>query len=153
MTDLIWKRPIASPAELTTQNVNTLVGHLGIEFVQIGDNWIEARMPVDHRTVQPMGIVHGGASVALAETIGSVASNLCLGPEQAAVGLDINANHLRPATSGWVYGRCHPIHLGRSTHVWHIELKNEQGQLTCVSRLTMAIISRPPDQVRKPPAT
>ncbi|NLD69866.1 MAG: hotdog fold thioesterase [Limnobacter sp.] len=150
MSTPIWKKNL-SCEELNRTQAGTLGGHIGIEFIEIGDDHIRARMPVDERTFQPMGILHGGASVVLAETIGSVASFLCIeGTAKAAVGLEVNANHLRPATGGWVYGRCTPIHVGRTTHVWQIELSDEQGRRTCVSRLTMAVIDRPP-QWRRPP--
>lgn len=147
----LWKKT-ASCEDINRTHAQTLCGRIGIEFVEIGEDFLRARMPVDHRTVQPMGIVHGGASVALAETLGSVASWLCLDDSKAAVGLEINANHLRPATKGWVYGRCTPIHVGRTTHVWQIELTDEDGRRTCVSRLTMAVIDRRPEQVRVKPA-
>lgn len=139
----LWKRT-PDVAFLNRIHENTLCASLGIEFLAIGDDWLKARMPVDRRTVQPMGIVHGGASVSLAETLGSVASWLCIADEQAAVGLEVNANHLRAVRSGWVYGECRAIHVGRSTHVWQIELSDDQGRRTCVSRLTTAIIARPP---------
>lgn len=139
----IWKKTL-SCEELTRSQAPTLAGHIGIEFTEIGDDFLRGRMPVDHRTVQPMGIVHGGASVALAETLGSIASWLCLEDPKLAVGLEINANHLRPASRGWVHGHCTPIHLGRSTHVWQIEITDEEGRRTCVSRLTMAVIEGPP---------
>lgn len=121
---------------------NTLNGHIGIEFVETGDDFLTARMPVDNRTRQPYGILHGGASVVLAETLGSIASAMCLeDPKtQKAVGLEINANHLKSVTEGWVYGTVTPIHVGRRTHVWDIKIRNEEGQLTCISRLTVAII-------------
>ncbi|MBX2951941.1 MAG: hotdog fold thioesterase [Leadbetterella sp.] len=121
---------------------NTLSDHLGIEFLEKGENYITARMPVDHRTRQPFGILHGGASVALAETLGSIASVFCLDDpaKQKAVGLEINANHLRPVTEGWVYGKVTPIHIGRRTHIWDIRITNEEEKLVCVSRLTVAIV-------------
>lgn len=111
--------------------------------MEVGDDYIIARMPVDHRTHQPFGLLHGGASVVLAETIGSLASYLTLPDptKQQAVGLDINANHIRGVKSGWVYGKATPIHIGRSTHIWEIKITNEAGKLVCISRLTMAIIS------------
>ena len=151
MTPSIWKRP-RNLDEVNAIEQSTLASHIGIEFTEVGPDYLCARIPVDQRTVQPMGILHGGASVALAETIGSVASNMAIPDTHSAVGLEINANHLRPAASGWVNGRCTPIHLGRSTHVWHIELRDDQGRLTCISRLTMAVIERSRDQVRTPPA-
>ena len=122
---------------------NSIVGHLGIEFLEATDEYVTARMPVDARTHQPFGILHGGASVVLAESLGSVASVLRL-PDpttQRAVGLEINANHIRSVSSGWVYGKCTPIHLGRTTHVWDIRITDEQDRLVCISRLTIAIIA------------
>ena len=121
---------------------NTLSDHLGIEFLEKGDNYLIARMPVDHRTKQPFGLLHGGASVALAETLGSIASVLCLDDpaKQKAVGLEINANHLRSVTEGWVYGKVTPIHIGRRTHIWDIKITNEEEKPVCVSRLTVAIV-------------
>ena len=139
MTQAIWKRPITLEA-LNHQNQETIVSHLGIEFIEVGHDHLIARMPADRRTHQPMGIVHGGASVTLAETLGSVGANLCLDPEFAAVGLDINANHLRPVRTGWVTGRARPVHLGRTTQVWQIDMHDDQGRPTCISRLTMAVI-------------
>ncbi|AQG79312.1 hotdog fold thioesterase [Spirosoma montaniterrae] len=121
----------------------SIVGHLGIEFIEAGEGYLIARMPVDHRTHQPFGILHGGASVVLAESLGSVASFLML-PDpttQRAVGLEINANHIRSVREGWVYGRCTPIHVGRSTHVWDIRITDEQNRPVCVSRLTIAVVN------------
>jgi len=122
---------------------NTISSHLGIEFIEIGADYIVAKMPVDHRTHQPFGILHGGASVVLAETLGSIASFLCLkDPDnQHAVGLEINANHLRSAKEGFVYGKVTPIHVGRTTHIWDIKITNEENKLVCISRLTVAIVS------------
>lgn len=122
---------------------DSIVKHLGIEFVEAGEGYLTARMPVDSRTHQPFGILHGGASVVLAESLGSVASFMMLDDptKQQAVGLEINANHLRPVRGGWVYGRCEPIHLGRTTHVWDVRITNEQDKLVCVSRLTVAIVA------------
>lgn len=121
---------------------NTLPGLIGIEFTELGDDFIIARMPVDSRTHQPFGILHGGASVVLAETIGSIASMLCLeNPElQKAVGLEINANHLRAVKTGWVYGKVTPIHVGAKTHVWDIKITNEENKPVCICRLTTMII-------------
>lgn len=122
---------------------NTLVEHLTIEFTEVGDDFITARMPVDHRTHQPHGLLHGGASVVLAETLGSVAANYCIDPEkQYAVGLEINANHLKGVRSGWVYGTSRPIHKGKTTQVWEIRITNEEGSLICISRITMAILEK-----------
>lgn len=118
----------------------TMATFLGIEFTELGPDLLRATMPVTERTCQPMRVLHGGASVVLAETLGSCAASLCLPPGQRAVGLDINANHLRAVTAGWVTGECRPVHVGRTTHVWQIELRDDAGRLTCVSRLTMAIL-------------
>ena len=122
---------------------NTISSHLGIEFIEIGADYIVAKMPVDQRTHQPFGILHGGASVVLAETLGSIASFLCLKDpdKQHAVGLEINANHLRSAREGFVYGKVTPIHVGRTTHIWDIKITNEENKLVCISRLTVAIVS------------
>ena len=135
----IWKKPV-SVEILTESHRQTAVPHLGIEFLEVGDDFIRARVPVDHRTHQPFGILHGGVSVVLAETLGSCGAAYSTPADQRAVGLDINANHIRSASSGWVTGVARPVHMGRSTHVWQIELADEQGRLTCVSRITMAIL-------------
>ena len=122
---------------------NTMVEHLGLEFVEIGENYLKARMPVDHRTRQPMGLLHGGASVALAETLGSVGAYLCIDPtKQQCVGLEINANHIRGVSSGWVYGTARSLHLGRTTHVWEIKINDEANKLVCVARITIAILDQ-----------
>jgi uncharacterized protein (TIGR00369 family) len=135
----IWKKPI-SVEHLAEVHVGTAVQHLGIEFLEVGDDYIRARVPVDTRTRQPYGILHGGVSVVLAETLGSCGAMYASGEDQRAFGLDINANHVRAAKSGWVTGVARPVHLGRSTQVWQIELTDEDGQLTCVSRITMAMM-------------
>jgi len=136
----IWKRPV-SVDSLTAIHVNTTVAHLGIEFLEVGDDFIRARAPVDSRTRQPMGILHGGISVLVAEMLGSVGA-ACASPlGYRAVGLEINANHLRSVAEGWVMGISRPVHIGRSTHVWQIDLSNEKGQPTCVSRITMMILA------------
>lgn len=137
----IWKQAFTLEG-LQQISQQTMVDHLGIEFSAYGDDYLEATMPVDHRTVQPARLLHGGASVALAETIGSVASYMCIENIEThmAVGVEINANHLRPATSGKVTGRVSPLRLGRKLHVWNIEIKDEQKQLICVSRLTIAVV-------------
>lgn len=130
-----------SPAALNEGSRGTLVEHLGIEILEVGSDLIRGRMPVDSRTHQPFGLLHGGASVALAETLGSMGASLYIDPEHAmAVGLEINANHLRAVTSGWVTGTARPIHIGRSTQVWDIRVEDERGRQTCISRLTMAIV-------------
>ena len=136
----IWKRPV-SVESLTEIHVGTTAEHLGIEFVEVGDDFVRARVPVDARPRQPISILHGGVSVLLAETLGSCGAACACAPGHRAVGLDINANHLRSATDGWITGVARPVHLGRTTHVWQIELTNDQGQLTCVSRITMAILA------------
>ena len=135
----IWKQPV-SVESLTRIHVDTTVAHLGIEFLEVGDDYIRARAPVDARTRQPYGILHGGISVVLAETLGSCGAASALPQGFRAVGLDINANHIRSVTSGWVIGTARPVHRGRSTQVWQIELTNEAGELTCVSRITMAVL-------------
>ncbi len=136
----IWTRPISCEI-LQGLHDGTAVQHLGIEFTEVGDDFIAARVPVDTRTKQPYGLLHGGVSVVLAETLGSCGAAYSCPEGHRAVGLDINANHLRSATSGWVTGTARPVHIGRTTHVWHIDMHNEAGELTCVSRLTMAILA------------
>lgn len=132
--------------EVTVEDLNarsggTLVSHLGIDYVAIGPESITARMPVDHRTVQPAGILHGGASVALAETLGSVAAFLCLDPRhKLPVGMEINANHVRPVRSGYVFGTASPIHIGNSTQLWEVRIHNEDEKLVCIARLTVAVV-------------
>ncbi len=117
--------------------------YLGIEWTELGENYLKATMPVDHRTKQPYGLLHGGASCVLAETIGSVASAMVIDPASfQCVGLEINANHVHSATDGFVTGVATPLHLGRSTHVWDIKIYNESTKLVCVSRLTVAIIKK-----------
>ncbi len=127
---------------LNSLGKNNLEEQLGIEYVELGEDFIVARMPVDHRTKQPFGILHGGASVVLAESLGSIASFLCLeNPEkQKAVGLEINANHLRPVSEGWVFGKVTNIHLGKKTHIWEIKISTSKNKLVCISRITMMII-------------
>nr|WP_282457051.1 hotdog fold thioesterase [Chitinophaga sedimenti] len=117
--------------------------HLGMEFTEIGPDYLRAMMPVDHRTVQPYGLLHGGASAALAETVGSVAAALVLNPEkQLAVGLEINANHIRGVREGYVHAIAKPLHLGGSTHVWEIKITDDHHKLVCVSRLTVAVLQK-----------
>lgn len=134
-----WKRPI-SVELLTLHNANSAVTHLGIEFLEVGDDFIRARVPVDERTRQPYGLLHGGVSVVLAETLGSCGAAFAAPEGHRTVGLDINANHLKGVSSGWVTGITRPVHIGRSTQVWAIELMNDAGELTCVSRITMAML-------------
>jgi len=128
-------------AALNARNAGNAVGHLGIVLTEQGEDFLRGTMPVDQRTLQPYGLLHGGASVLLAETLGSMAANLCLeDPAQGqAVGLEINANHLRAVTAGVVTGTARPLHVGRSTQVWDIRIEDEQGRLVCVSRLTLAM--------------
>ncbi|HYF70439.1 MAG TPA: hotdog fold thioesterase [Ohtaekwangia sp.] len=122
---------------------NTLAENLGIRFTRIGEDFIEATMPVDRRTHQPMGLLHGGASVALAETLGSVAATLCVDEnKQFCVGLEINANHLKGIREGEVIGVTRPIHIGKKTQVWEIRISNTQGELVCISRITMAVLDK-----------
>lgn len=129
--------------QLNQHGATTLMGALGIKFSRITETSLEATMPVDHRTHQPFGILHGGASVALAETLGSVGANLCIDSEEfRCVGLEINANHLSAVSSGFVTGVATPLHLGRTTHVWEIRVTSDQGKLVCISRLTMAILPK-----------
>ena len=121
----------------------TMLEHLDITIDEIGDDYMIASMPVDHRTIQRMGILHGGASVVLAESVGSIASNCCIVPAtEAAVGLQINANHIRPVRSGRVSGTARPLHLGRRTHVWRIALEDESGRKTCECTLTTSVVTR-----------
>jgi 1,4-dihydroxy-2-naphthoyl-CoA hydrolase len=129
-------------AALDAASDGNLQGHLGITFTGVGDDWLTARMPVDARTHQPFGRLHGGASVALAETVASVAANQCVDRAQfVAVGMEINANHLRPAYDGFVHATARPEALGRSTQVWSIRIKDDAGKLVCISRFTVAVIA------------
>lgn len=130
-------------AALADQARGTMIEHLGIEFLEVGDDYLKARMPVDARTHQPFGLLHGGASAALAETLGSAAANWCVDfSRQMCVGLDINANHVRAVRTGWVYGTARPLHLGASTQVWDIRLEDDRARLVCIARLTMAVLNR-----------
>ncbi|HET7930897.1 MAG TPA: hotdog fold thioesterase [Rhodanobacteraceae bacterium] len=135
----IWKQP-TDLATLNAWSARTLMQAIDIRITEVGDDYLKGTMPVDDRTRQPYGILHGGASVALAETLGSSAAMLCCEDGFAAVGLDINANHLRAVREGWVTGTARPFHIGRSTQVWEIRIENDGGELVCVSRLTMAVV-------------
>jgi 1,4-dihydroxy-2-naphthoyl-CoA hydrolase len=136
----LWKQP-ADLARLNAWSANTMMEALGIRITAVGDDWLAGSMPVDQRTHQPYGLLHGGASVALAETLGSTAAMLTLDPEkELAVGLDINANHIRGVRSGTVTGTAKALHIGRTTQVWEIRIENEEGALVCISRITMAVI-------------
>ncbi|WP_275556351.1 hotdog fold thioesterase [Mixta sp. Marseille-Q2659] len=134
----IWKRQ-TTLAEINARNAGCLVEHLGIHFTALHDDGLEARMPVDARTRQPFGLLHGGASVVLAETLGSMAGYLCTEGEEMLVGLEVNANHLRAVREGEVRGRCRPLHLGRTHQVWQIDIFDEQDRLCCSARLTTSV--------------
>lgn len=136
---MIWRRETTLEA-LNAMSAGNMVEHVGIVFTRLGDNELEATMPVDNRTRQPFGLLHGGASVVLAETLGSVAGYLCTEGEQKIVGLEVNANHLRSAREGNVRGVCKAVHVGRRHQVWQIEISDEQGRLCCTSRLTTAVV-------------
>jgi uncharacterized protein (TIGR00369 family) len=135
----IWKRTFTR-AELESHARNTMIEWLDIKIVEIGEDYVKASMPVDHRTHQPLGLLHGGASVVLAETVGSTAANLAIDEGYYALGLDINANHLRSARHGLVYAIARPIHIGRTTQVWDIRIGDEDEKPVCISRLTMAVL-------------
>ena len=140
---MIWYR-VYTVEELNGRPTNHLGALLGIEFTEIGEDFLSARMPVNERTHQPYGILHGGASVVLAETLGSVASSMVIDWDKyIGVGLEVNANHLRPVKSGYVTGICKPLHIGGKTHVWDIKIYNDKGKMNCISRLTVAIIPKP----------
>ncbi len=142
MSKPIWATAI-TVEEINRRCRDTLSDHLGIEFVEIGDEHLSARMPIDRRTIQPMGILHGGASCVLAETVGSAAANYCVDQKlKVCVGLDININHIRSVGIGNVLGIARPFHLGKTTQVWEIKIYDEQKQLVAVSRLTMAVLDK-----------
>ncbi len=135
-------RPLPTVDQLNTMNPHTLMAHLGIEYTEVGADYLKAKMPVDERTRQPMGLLHGGASAALVETLGSAASAMRLDlSQQRPVGLEINANHLRPVRAGYVYGTATALHLGQRTHVWEVKIEDEAGQLVCSGRLTVMIVA------------
>lgn len=139
---MIWHTKISLETLNQFGNVN-MMKHLAIEFTEIGEDFLIAKMPVDTRTQQPMGLLHGGASVVLAETLGSTAANLCIDNAGFyALGLEVNANHIRSVSEGFVYGITRPIHLGRSTQIWAIEITDEEGKKVCISRITMAVMER-----------
>jgi 1,4-dihydroxy-2-naphthoyl-CoA hydrolase len=138
-------RPDITPEKLNNLSANTMVEHLGIVFTEVGEDYIKGRMPVDHRTHQPYGILHGGASVALAETLGSVAAHCTvMHQNRFCVGLEINANHIRPVKEGFVTGTARPIHIGKRTQIWEVRLTTETGELVCISRITLAILDEKP---------
>ena len=127
---------------LNKNSQNSMSGYLGIEITEVGEDYICGKMPVDYRTMQPFGILHGGASVVLAETLGSIGSAYMVDQEKyRCVGLDINANHIRPIKEGYVYGKAVPVHIGRTTHIWEIKITNKEGKIVNISRLTMAVVS------------
>ena len=138
----IWKQT-PDLERINAWSAGSMIEHLGMRITEVGDDFLRGTMPVDERTRQPFGLLHGGASVALAETLGSLAGNLCLdGSKEVAVGLDINANHIRAATSGIVTGTARPLHIGRTTQVWEIRIEDEKQRLVCISRLTLAVVPK-----------
>lgn len=136
---IIWKKPV-SVEILNALMPGTAGERLGLEFTEVGDDYLVARVPVDERTRQPYGLLHGGVSVVLAETLGSCGAVFAAPEGHQAVGLDINANHLRGVKSGWVTGTARPVHIGRTTQVWQIDMRNDAGEMSCVSRITMAVL-------------
>ncbi|HEX6193636.1 MAG TPA: hotdog fold thioesterase [Chitinophagaceae bacterium] len=140
---MIWHNKELKVQDLVPLGKGTMSEHIGMEWTEVGPDYLKARMPVDHRTRQPYGLLHGGASVALAETLGSVGSAMVVDHTKFyCVGLEINANHVRSAREGYVTGRASPLHIGRQTHVWEIKIYNQEEKLVCVSRLTVAILPR-----------
>lgn len=137
----IWKQT-TDLAQLAAWNRACMVEHLGMVVTEVGADFVRGTMPVDARTRQPFGLLHGGASVALAESLGSLAGNLCLDAAEMAVGLDINANHVRAVSAGLVTGTARPLHLGRNTQVWEIRIEDAAGHLVCIARLTLAVVPR-----------
>jgi 1,4-dihydroxy-2-naphthoyl-CoA hydrolase len=147
----IWFEKNTDIQQLILLEKNTINEQLGIEWLEKGENFLKARMPVDHRTQQPFGLLHGGASCVLAETLGSVASYLVIDTSRfSCTGIEINANHLRQVRSGFVTGKASPLHIGRSIHVWEIKITDDEDKLVCVSRLTVAILRHPEHQDAKP---
>lgn len=141
---MMWREPLATPDELNRLATGTMAEILAIRFTAVGNDYLEATMPVNENTRQPYGLLHGGASAALAETVGSVAASMCIDRErQICVGLEINCNHIRGKKDGLVTARATPLHIGGSTHVWEIKIRDERDKLVCVSRLTMAILKKP----------
>ncbi len=137
----IWMKH-ATLDDINARIPGTMMERIGIEFTELGDDFIRGRMPVDHRTFQPTGLLHGGASVTLAETLGSISAYLCLERDnQYVVGLEINANHVRSVRSGYVYGICKPVHIGGRTQIWETRITDEQDNLVCISRLTLAVLT------------
>ena len=146
---MIWFDKEITIEKLRPYEIKTMAEHIGIEFTEIGKDFLKAKMPVDHRTQQPYGLLHGGASCVLAETVGSLAAAMVVDhTKYACVGLDINANHVRSAREGWVTGIATPLHLGGSTHVWDIKIYDEVNKLICISRLTVAVVPKKESFVR-----
>jgi 1,4-dihydroxy-2-naphthoyl-CoA hydrolase len=144
---MIWFNHKLSLEDLAKLGAGTMATYLGMEFTELGEDYIIAKMPVDHRTIQPYGLLHGGASCALAETVGSVASAFVIDPQKhICVGIEINANHIRSAKEGHVFAKATPVHLGSTTHVWDIRITDEKSRLVCISRLTVAIL----DSAKRP---
>lgn len=138
----IWRGPFTLE-QITALSSGSMVSHLGIEFVEIGDDYLTARMPVDERTLQPYGIMHGGASCVLAETVASVAGGCCIDPSlQQVVGIEINTSHIRSASSGWAIGTARPLHLGGTTQVWEIAIRDDDARILSMSRLRMAVLQK-----------
>lgn len=139
---IIWKTAITLE-EITKVRASTMTAHLGIEFTEIGDDFLKGRMPVDHRTLQPLGIMHGGASCVLAETLGSVAGSYCVDRKKSiCIGLSLNTNHIRMATEGYVYGTACPVHLGSKTQIWEIKIADEADKLISLTRLTLMVLHK-----------
>jgi 1,4-dihydroxy-2-naphthoyl-CoA hydrolase len=146
---MIWFNKQLNAEKLAGVGQGNMAGFMGIEFMEVGDDYLVAKMPVDERTMQPYGLLHGGASCVLAETLGSIGSSLIINPEKSiCVGLEINANHVRSARTGFVTGTVRPLHIGGSTHVWDIRITDEKNQLICVSRLTVAVLPKRKDTVQ-----
>jgi 1,4-dihydroxy-2-naphthoyl-CoA hydrolase len=144
----IWHNKELTLKDLNGWTKNNLAEHIGIYFTELGDDYLKATMPVDRRTHQPYGLLHGGASVVLAETLGSVCSALMINREKfICVGIEINANHIRGARSGFVTGTCTPVHTGGSTHVWDIRIQDDRNKLVCISRLTVAVLKKQEDNL------
>jgi uncharacterized protein (TIGR00369 family) len=139
-THLSLFRRRMTPAEINRLHEGSAVERLGIEFTEVGPDYLRAKMPVDARTTQPAGILHGGSSVLLAETMGSLAGILCQDPGQMAVGLEVNASHLRAVREGWVHAECRPLRAGRTSQVWQVDICDDEDRLVCTSRITLAIV-------------
>jgi len=140
----IWKKEVQNLESLNALSKQTLAHFLEMKFIEIGTDFLKMQMPVTEKTHQPYGLLHGGASAALAETVGSVASSLCIDTDkQICVGMEINCNHIRSVKKGMVYATARPLHIGATTHVWDIKIMDEREKLVCVSRLTVAVLNKP----------